>query len=428
MSLSETTSRAKTSHAKIRMEALAIAVLATCIPHAEGLPRASRSGMATVPQAAQTTPPRRLGTIKAIDGNTITLAPDVGPEIQVTVQNGARLRSIAPGEKDPKKAAPIQLQDLQVGDRILIAGEVSDDGKSVSAFDVLAMKRSDLEARHAQEQQDWLKRGIGGMVSSVDPVAGTVTISVSNLRGSKAVVVHTSASTVIRRYAPDSVKFDDAKPSTLGEIHANDQLRARGDRSPDGADFTAEEIVAGSFRNIQGLITSVDASSNTMSVQDLASKKTVQIKITADSQMHRLPPEMANRLAMRFKGGTVGGAGPNASPGGHATGNPQANGDASHSSVPASVPGGGPNGTPAGGAPDLNQVLARTPTVTLADLHKGDAVILVATEGSPSRSPTAVIVVSGVEPILQAAPSASQALMLAPWSLGGAPPGDVGSQ
>jgi hypothetical protein len=64
------------------------------------------------------------------------------------------------------------------------------------------------------------------------------------------------------------------------------------------------------------------------------------------------------------------------------------------------------------------------PTVTIADLHKGDAVLIVATEGSGDGG-TAVTLLSGVEPILQAAPSASQAMMLSPWSLGGAPGGDA---
>ena len=81
----------------------------------------------------------------------------------------------------------------------------------------------------------------------------------------------------------------------------------------------------------------------------------------------------------------------------------------------------------AGGAPDFNSMLSRLPAVALADLHKGDAVMIVSTEGS-GNSGTAITLLSGVEPILTAAPSASQAMMLAPWSLGGAPGGDAGSQ
>ena len=106
---------------------------------------------------------------------------------------------------------------------------------------------------------------------------------------------------MIRRYAPDSVKFDDAKPSSLTEIHPGDQLRARGNRTADGAELAAEEMVTGSFRNLAGIINSVDASQGTISVQDLLSKKPARVKITQDSQLRKLPPEMAQRIAARLK-------------------------------------------------------------------------------------------------------------------------------
>jgi hypothetical protein len=387
---------------------------------------------------------RRLGAIKAITANSITLAPDTGPEIAVTVQPNARLLRIAPGAKDLKDATPVQLQDLKVGDRIRVRGQGSADGTSIAALEVIIISHSDLEARHEQERQDWQKRGLGGLVSAVDPATGTVTISVTSLGAKKDVAVHTSKTTVFRRYSPDSVKFDDAKPGTLQDIQPGDQLRARGDRSADGSELTAEEVVTGTFRNVAGLIITVDASAGTLSVQDLLSKKPVQVKISSDSQLHKLPPEMAQRIAMRLKGamppGTPGAAGASGS-GSAPAGNGQPSGPPSVNTTLASgvVGSGGPGSggaAPAGasyggmrqggGAPDFQQMLSRMPAVTLADLHKGDAVLVVTTQGTATSGGTAITLLSGVEPILQAAPSGSQAMMLAPWSLGGAPGGDAG--
>jgi hypothetical protein len=82
-------------------------------------------------------------------------------------------------------------------------------------------------------------------------------------------------------------------------------------------------------------------------------------------------------------------------------------------------------GMRSGGAPDFQQMLSHMPALALGDLHKGDAVMLVATLGTPASASTAITLLSGVEPILEAAPSASQAMMLAPWTLGGAPIGDA---
>jgi hypothetical protein len=184
---------------------------------------------------------RRIGAVKTIEGATITLTPDSGPDVTVTVLSTTRIVRIAPGEKDLKNAASIQLQDIQIGDRILVGGKDSEDNQSLAASSIVVMKRSDLEARHEQDLQDWQKRGVDGLAKTVDAVAGTVTISV---RG-KDLIIHTANGTVFRRYAPDSVKFDDAKSSTLQEIHAGDQIRARGNRSADGNELAAEEVVSG---------------------------------------------------------------------------------------------------------------------------------------------------------------------------------------
>lgn len=365
---------------------------------------------------------KQIGTIKAISGNAITLTPESGADVPVTVEDSARILRLNPGDKDLKNATPIQLQDLKVGDKIRVRGRAAAPG--IDALEVLVITSSAVDAVRERISQDWQKRGIGGLVSGVDPANGTVTISVTRLSGKKEVTVKTAKNAVIRRYAPDSIKFDDAKPSTLAEIHAGDQLRARGERSADGSEVTAEEIVTGSFRNVGGTVNSVDASAGTINVQDLSSKKPIVVKITSESQLHKLPPDMAQMIAARLKGSMAsgmqgaGGAGaekagngaqPEAAPGTRAGG--------------AAAGGGGMGGgMRQGGGHDFQQMLSRMPAVTLADLHKGDAVLIVATEGSAAGS-TAITLLSGVEPILQAAPS--QAMMLTPWSLSGAPGGDA---
>src|SRR5580658_5046167 len=367
-------------------------------------------------QATGTSPAsRRIGAVKGISGAVITLTPDSGPDINITVQATTRILRIAPGEKDLKNATPIQLQDLQVGDRILVAGKASDDNLSLSASTVVVMKHSDLEARHQQDIQDWQKRGVDGLAKAVDPAAGTVTISVR----SKDVVIHTTSTTVIRRYAPDSVKFDDAKLGTLQQIHPGDQVRARGDRSADGGELAAAEIVSGVFPGIAGTVVSADASSSTLSVHDLLANKTVVVKITPDSQLRHLTPEMAQMIAARLKGGTAG-----AAPGAASSSN-SANGQATHpGSAPGAMAPGAAGANGHAGAPDTQRMLSHAPATTLADLHKGDAVIILSTEGTAGAG-TVITLVSGVEPILQAAPGASSAAMLTPWSMG-APSGDAG--
>src|ERR1700719_664986 len=390
---------------------LSIAVVASV-----SAPPAAFAVVRETPQAAAQAPvAKQVGVVKSINGNALTLTTDSGTDIVVKVVSNAKMVRVAPGQTDLKSATPIQLSDLQAGDRILVRGQPSSDGKSFVAVGVIAMSRSDVEAKQQSDREDWQKRGIGGLVSSADPSTGTIIISVTAQGGKKAIAVHTTNNTILRRYAPDSISFDDAKPAPLKQIQPGDQLRARGTRSADGSEFAAEEVVSGSFRNIAGTIATIDANANTMTVMDLITKKSFAVKITSQSQLRRLPPEIAQRIAFRLKG--AGATGDHAGNG--AAG---ASGQAAIASGGSQHPEGGPGGNrPGGGQADFQQIVNRMPAATLADFKKDEAVMIVATEGTTSGQATAITVLGGVEPILAAAPTASQAMTLSPWSLGGAP-------
>lgn len=373
---------------------------------------------------------KRIGTIKAVNGNALTLAATSGPDVSVTLQATARILRLAPGAKDLKDATPLQAQDLHVGDTIRVRGSGSADGNSISALEIIVITQAAVAAVSDQIRQDWQKRGLGGRVESVDASAGTVTIFIPSLSAKKTVVVYTTKDTVLRRYSPDSAKPEDAKLSSLTEIHPGDQLRTRGDKNAEGTEITAEEIYAGAFPQYAATVKSVDPASGILTVQDLASKKTVQVKIGTSSQLHKIPAEMAQMFAMRLKGmmppGMPGAASPSSAASKPAT---PANGQAP-SPAGSSWSGGNGGGMRSGGPPDFQRMLSRMPSTTLRDmnLQKGDAVIILATEGTAASPPTAITLLSGVEPILQAVPSASSAMMLTPWNLGGGVPGGDASQ
>ena len=400
----------------------------------------------SAPSTTATSVMKPVGTVKAINANEITLQPDSGTEVKILIQDSTRILRSAPGQTSLKDATPMTLQELQVGDRMLIRGTASDDGKSVVAISAVVMKQSDVAARQQQQREDWQKRGVGGLVKSIDANTGSIQLSVTSFAATKNITVNTSKSTVIRRYSPESVKFDDATPGTLAQINAGDQLRARGTHSPDGTSLDAEEVVSGTFRNIAGTVSSTDPGQNTISVMDLITKKPLVVKITPDSQLRQLPVIFAQRIAMRLKGASADQ--PNGeSPSSGSPSSGAANNGMRSISPPADVgsagpgagmrsgggysggsyPGGGANRS--GGPPDFQQMLSRLPTVTLADLHKGDAVMIVATEGSGTSSPTAITLLSGVEPILTASPNSGRAAtMLSPWNLGSSAGGDAATQ
>jgi hypothetical protein len=357
-------------------------------------------------QADQSAIQKQVGAIKSIVGNTVAITTDSGATATVNVQPATKIVRVEPGQTDLKNAVPLELKDLQVGDRVFVRWKASDTAQPVNAMGIIVMKRADVDAKQQHEREDWQKRSVGGLVTAVDSPANTVSISVTALGGKKTITINTTPKTGFRRYAPDSVKFDDAKPSSLDQIKPGDQLRALGTRIADGGTMDAEAIVTGSFRNIAGTISSIDTAANSITMMDLIAKKPVVVKISSQSQLRKLQPEAAQRIAFRLK--AAAGAAPES-----ASQAPQQNGSQAGNGT---SPGG--NTRPGGGQADLQQILNRMPPATLADFQKGDAVMVVSTEGASSGDVTAITLVGGVEPILAAAPSGSQAMTLSPWSLG----------
>lgn len=392
---------------------------------------------------AQTPTTKALGTVKSVSGSAMVLTPDSGAETSVTIAESAHILRMSPGQTDLKSATVISATDIQVGDRILARGQMGENG-ILLASTIIVMSKGDIAQKQQQERDEW-RKGVGGIVKSLDSASGTITLSNSLVASGKPIIIHVSQQTQILRYAPDSVKFDEAKPGTLDQIKAGDQLRARGTKSPDSTEFTAQAIVTGLFREIAATVISTDAATNSVSLTDLATKKPVTIKVGPETQLHKLPPMVAQMIAFRLKGGapgqpgSVGQAGSKASGasapgnagGGNWAGRGQGNWNGQQAGQNTGGGGGGAwrNGT--GGPPDFQQMLSRMPTVTISDLNKGDAVMLVATEGSAGGQPVAITMLAGVEPILSAAPPGTSAVMLiSPWNLGGGPGagGDMSTQ
>jgi transcription antitermination factor NusG len=403
---------------RARQRALLFAFATLVILNSKSLMFASPAQAAPALTSAPAAGSRVTGRVTAIDGNVLTVKDDKGAEVKVTVGDSARLLQMPPGAKTLSSAIPIKVQDIAVGDRILAKTAPAADGNGFTASTVVAMKQADIAQKQQHDREDWQTRGISGVVKSIDPAAKTVIVSTGNGAAAKLLNVQASATTVIRRYAPDSTKFDDAKPATLDQIKPGDQLRAKGDKNPDGSQFTAEDIVAGTFRNIAGTVVSVDPATKTVVVTDLATKRPFQVAINSDSQLHKLSPEVAQGLAARLKGGGsgaghAGASGPHSAP--------------AASAMPNREQPSGPAAETTGrhGGGDLQQMLNGAPTLQLADLKKGDAVMVLTTEGETPGAATAITLLAGVEPLLQASTSASQSLLSASWNVGG---GGAGGQ
>ena len=368
-------------------------------------------GHAAVQTPSPNAAARTIGAVTQIAAGHLTLRADNGAAVQIELPADVTVLRVPPGAKDLKSATPITVGDIGMGDRVLVLGHPGDVPNSIRAARVMVMTKSDLASVHAAEAEDWQRRGINGVVKAVDPATKQITIAVPNTpptpgNPTHPVILAVTPETKLLRYAPDSVNFSDAKPSTFDAITVGDQVRGLGTKSEDGTHFALEKLVSGKFRNIGATVISVDVPAGSVTVKDLSTGKPLVVHTIADSKIRQIPPMLAERIARlnapagEAGGGSPGGAGRRAAPGGTAGAGEGRAGSGQH-----------------GGMGNFNAMLERMPTLSLTELKPNEPVIVVSTEGVKPSEVTAITILTGVEPILAARPKGGD-MNLGSWNLG----------
>ncbi|MDX6709558.1 MAG: hypothetical protein QOH96_574, partial [Blastocatellia bacterium] len=285
---------------------------------------------------------RVIGEVTGIDASSrqITVKTDGGSVVNVAADDKTGFMRAQPGAKTLEGASKIAFTDIGLGDRVLAMGKVSDDHKSVPARAVIVMTKADIAKKQDHDRAEWKRRGITGTIASLNSDTKEITVTVRSREGSHPVVIGTAGSNVgFRRYAPDSIKFSDARPGTFDELKVGDQVRAIGEKSEDGSRFVPEELVSGSFRTLSGTVVAVDGAANELKIKDLESKQPVTIVVRSDSLVKRFPADFAAMLAARSQGQAPGGIPPQGAGSGA---RPQGGGEGPRRE-------GGPGGGPGGG-------------------------------------------------------------------------------
>lgn len=355
-----------------------------------------------------------IGEVKTIDvaAKQMDVKTDKGSLVAVTLSEKTTYQRLPAGEKSLQNAVKITLADIGEGDRVWARGAVAEDRKSVPAFALIVTSKGDLAKKHEAEAADWRRRGIFGVISAVKPEAKEITISTGTAPTLQPVIIPVSDKQEMKRYAPDSIKFSDARPSSFGELKVGDQVRALGEKSTDGTHFVAERLVTGSFRTAAGTVTAVDPATGEIKIKDLEKKQPLTIVIKGDSVLRKFPSaaEMGGMMGGRGFGGGAGpvGAGaPTSSAGGagqqiqsgnkSAAGSPNATGSAGPGGGPGTGPGGGQGGGPRF---NIQERLDRLPIIALADIKVGDTILVSSTKGADPSRLTAITLINGADTLL----------------------------
>jgi len=366
-----------------KVAAAALILVASALPPAAAQPPAGKSF---------------IGTVTAFKPEIeVEIKPDNAAVVDVKLTADTVAERVAPGEKTLKNAVTVNVAKLSVGDRVLVT--LAPDSTNVRR--IIIMSAADIGKRDEADRQDWNTRGISGIVAAKS--GSTITLRIRTFQGETRPTVTVSDQTKFRRYAPDSVKFADAKPSKLDEISVGDQLRARGGKTPDGLAIAADEVVFGTFLTTAGSVVSVDGAAKEISIQETGTGKPLVIRLTPDSRIKQMP----SLPGMGGAAGAGGGPPPAGSPSG-------------------GFGGGAPGVGPPGGGPTLAQMVEMMPAGTLEDVKPGQTVIVSSTKGATSDRVTGIMLLANAEMLVRMATAQSGAGAAAgnrPSGAGGLPQG-----
>ena len=339
---------------------------------------------------AQTPQQRLVGEVTAVDAaaQTITVRADSGETVTLSTTGQTTYTRMPPGVTDLKLGEKVAFDAVRVGDRVLAPGVSAAGGTAARLI---------LMARQGGGGQNAARR-LQGRVASVDAAKKQIVVQTRGREGQDSVTVNLSDAARVLRYAPDSMRPADAVPATLADVRAGENIRATGERSADGASFKAEEVLTGSFARFAGTVAGVDAQRNELTVKT-DDGGSVKLSFGTRSSLRRMTPEFeqalakqraefeqrrAERRAERQQQRQQGGQAAEGEGGGRRRGEGQGRGEG----------GGGRRGGFGGGGGN-QQMFDSLPTVTLAELKKGDAVVVTVTPGADASRATVVSLVTG---------------------------------
>lgn len=334
--------------------------------------------------AAKTDTPLQaiIGEVINIDlsSRQIQVKKNDGSTLIVIFADNTVFSRVPPGEQTLKEAIKISPSEINKDDRLYARGVFSEDSRSVTARSVIIMAQTDILLKQERERSEWRKRGIAGKVTAISLPTQEITLLVSTREGKKSITIEANSSSVrFRRYAPDSIKFDNTIPSSFSELKVGDQLRSLGERSADGARFKPEEIVFGSFRTLGGTVTAISNQTGEITINPVSGGQPLIVTVGENSMMRRILPEVASAIVRQVTNTAASKTTPKAV-----------------SSTATPVVGNSVAKT----SGDLQEDIERSPILNLAELKAGDMVLITTGNINQAMPVKAAVFLSGVESVL----------------------------
>lgn len=316
-------------------------------------------------RATTAAPVRVLGEVTAIEAplRKITVTSEQGKQVVIIADEKAVYRRVPAGETTLDKAVAITFDAIGIGDRLLARGRMDQQQGVLRGMALVVINKTEIDQKKERDRAEWLKRGVLGVIASVNPQSKEITLRTDERAGGTLLVV-VSDKTNLRRYAPDSVKFKDSTPGSFDQLKVGDHLRALGEKSGDDTRYAAEEIVSGKFITSGGIVTAINEAGGEVKINDVQTKQPLTIVVSTDTMLRRLTPEAVQLLVDNSK------------------------------QKPSS-------GQPPAGGGDLREKIETSPSIALNGLKVGDAILVLSPVGKTPARVTGVLVASGVDKLIK---------------------------
>lgn len=344
-----------------------------------------------------------IGEVTAIDRSAgkIVVQTEAKTSVTVTINDKTVFRRVAPGQTSLAGAEQITAADVKIGDRVLIPGGVAAEQTAVRQFIVMA--REAINAQRDKEREARRARTINGRVTAVNLEKKEIIIEARGRGNPEMLTIAASGTAKLLRYAPDSLKITDVKPGTFADLRVGDQIRVVGDKNADGTRVSAEEILSGSIARTVGTISEINQARGEVIIKNAQTGQSMTVSVGKNTTLRRISPEVADALKQRFERRRERRA-ERASGGAE---QPQARENRRRNR--------GERRNRAGGEGNQNnnqnsnqtrarnpqQMFENLPPITVADLRKGDAVLITTTSGGGNSQMTAVSIVTGAAEMQQ---------------------------
>lgn len=325
---------------------IAAAFILGCIGITESQTTAANS-------ASQGNLKRVLGEVSRIDpGRSQLTVKTTSGDVVLQVDARTIYRRVPPGETTLEKALSISLSEINTGDKVLARGPQAES--SLLVRELIVISNKDLAEKRRHDREEWIKRGLAGVVTSINPEKKEFAVRARSREGEQLITMTAGENVAFRRYSGESIRYSDSRPSSFAELKVGDQLRALAEKAADGTHYTPEEVIFGTFRTVVGKVTGVNAATGEVAVTNVQNNQSLQILVNKDSVIRRLSPEVGQQLVQRVQ-------------------------------------------RPAENSPSLQSMIDKLPPATIGELKPGDAVLVSTTIGDNPQRATAIVFTVGAD-------------------------------